>query len=131
MVYSGAWGKLNHEKNQKQKISWHCPFKYGHADVTINRVMWYLDLFGHNYKFSEKSKVPPSPMPWPIYHEANTVSKMEEKPLTSSLNICPEAWGIKSLGGGLITPFPADPWIFPLKTTQQPDIFSSPLFPSC
>ncbi len=29
MVYSGAWGKLNHEKNQKQKISWHCPFKGG------------------------------------------------------------------------------------------------------
>ncbi len=24
MVYSGAWGKLIHEK----KISWHCPFKY-------------------------------------------------------------------------------------------------------
>ncbi len=32
MEYSGAGGKLNHEKNQKQKISWHCPFnaaKYG------------------------------------------------------------------------------------------------------
>jgi hypothetical protein len=27
MVYLGAWGKLIHEKNQKQKISWHCPFK--------------------------------------------------------------------------------------------------------
>ncbi len=26
MVYSRAWGKLIHEKNQKQKISWHCPF---------------------------------------------------------------------------------------------------------
>ena len=26
-VYSGAWGKLIHEKNQKSKISWHCPFK--------------------------------------------------------------------------------------------------------
>jgi hypothetical protein len=25
--YSGAKGKLIHEKNQKQKISWHCPFK--------------------------------------------------------------------------------------------------------
>ncbi len=24
--YSGARGKLIHEKNQKQKISWHCPF---------------------------------------------------------------------------------------------------------
>ena len=28
MEYSGAGGKLIHEKNQRQKISWHCPFKY-------------------------------------------------------------------------------------------------------
>jgi hypothetical protein len=27
MEYSGAGGKLIHEKNHKQKISWHCPFK--------------------------------------------------------------------------------------------------------
>ncbi len=27
MELSGAGGKLIHEKNQKQKISWHCPFK--------------------------------------------------------------------------------------------------------
>jgi hypothetical protein len=26
MEYSGAVGKLIHEKSQKQKISWHCPF---------------------------------------------------------------------------------------------------------
>ncbi len=26
MEYSGAGGKLIHEKNQKQKFSWHCPF---------------------------------------------------------------------------------------------------------
>ncbi len=24
MGYSGAWGKLIHEKNLKSKISWHC-----------------------------------------------------------------------------------------------------------
>ncbi len=28
MGYSGAGGKLIHEKNQEQKISWHCPFKF-------------------------------------------------------------------------------------------------------
>ncbi len=28
MEYTGAGGKLIHEKNQKQKISWHCPFKH-------------------------------------------------------------------------------------------------------
>ncbi len=27
MEYSGAWRKLIHQKNQKQKISGHCPFK--------------------------------------------------------------------------------------------------------
>ncbi len=27
LEYSGAGGKLIHEKNQKQKILWHCPFK--------------------------------------------------------------------------------------------------------
>jgi hypothetical protein len=27
MGYSGAWEKLNHEKNLKSKILWHCPFK--------------------------------------------------------------------------------------------------------
>jgi hypothetical protein len=26
MGYSGVGGKLIHEKNPKQKISWHCPF---------------------------------------------------------------------------------------------------------
>ncbi len=30
MEYSGAGGKLIHEKNQTQKISWHCPFKGSH-----------------------------------------------------------------------------------------------------
>jgi hypothetical protein len=25
MGYSGAWGKLIHEKNLQSKISWHCP----------------------------------------------------------------------------------------------------------
>jgi hypothetical protein len=28
MEYSGAWGKLIHQKTLKLKISWHCPFKY-------------------------------------------------------------------------------------------------------
>ncbi len=26
MVHSEAWGKLIHEKNQKSKISYRCPF---------------------------------------------------------------------------------------------------------
>jgi hypothetical protein len=39
MVHSGAWGKLIHEKNQKSKISWHCPFKYGTGTVIQNSVV--------------------------------------------------------------------------------------------
>ena len=31
MEYSGAGGQLIHQKNQKQKISWHCPFKAEYA----------------------------------------------------------------------------------------------------
>jgi hypothetical protein len=27
MLFSGAWGKMIHEKNLKQKILWLCPFK--------------------------------------------------------------------------------------------------------
>jgi hypothetical protein len=27
ILLSGAWGKVIHEKNQKQKLSWHCRFK--------------------------------------------------------------------------------------------------------
>ncbi len=35
--YSGAGGKLIHEKNQKQKISWHCPFN-ARSICTINQL---------------------------------------------------------------------------------------------
>ncbi len=38
MGYSGTGGKLIHEKYQKQKISWHCPFN-----------AWYK-VFNHNEK---------------------------------------------------------------------------------
>ncbi len=33
MGYSGAGGKLIPEKNQKQKISWHCLFKCSSVDT--------------------------------------------------------------------------------------------------
>jgi hypothetical protein len=35
MGYSEAGGKLIDEKNQKQKISWHCPFNHHPYKVTI------------------------------------------------------------------------------------------------
>ncbi len=36
MEYSGAGRKLILEKNQKQKISWHCPFK-----VEVIKISWH------------------------------------------------------------------------------------------
>jgi hypothetical protein len=43
------------------------------------------------------------------------ISGVEEKPFTSSLNICSKEEGGE--GRHPILNFPADPWIFPLKTT--------------
>ncbi len=43
MEYSGAGGKLIHEKNQKQKISWHCLFKPNiFPDVRSSRKMAFI-----------------------------------------------------------------------------------------
>ncbi len=50
MVYSGAWGKLIHEKNQKSKISWHCPFNfilYGPSPM----MLIFLCTFSHSAYF--------------------------------------------------------------------------------
>ncbi len=35
MGYSGAGWKLIDEINQKQKISWHCPFKHVEKDLIV------------------------------------------------------------------------------------------------
>ncbi len=49
MGYSGAGGKLIHEKNQKQKISWHCPFNIAAATVAAAlfsaTVFWFCRSF--------------------------------------------------------------------------------------
>ncbi len=39
MGYSGAGGKLIHEKNLKSKISWHCPFKMW-VEQPCTRTRW-------------------------------------------------------------------------------------------
>ncbi len=43
MEHSGAVEKLIHEKNQKQKISWHCPFKGLSIDTTQTPLSVSLD----------------------------------------------------------------------------------------
>ncbi len=47
MEYSGAGGKLIHEKNQKQKISWHCPFKPWNNKLYSNqsKMMWCKRIY--------------------------------------------------------------------------------------
>jgi hypothetical protein len=53
MEYSGAGGKLIHEKNQKQKISGHCPF---------NSVYLLWKWFGITYEYSVRLEVENSTM---------------------------------------------------------------------
>ncbi len=45
MEYSGAERKLIYEKNQKQKISWHCPFKYPGSCVNFIVVHCVIPVF--------------------------------------------------------------------------------------
>jgi len=49
MEYSWDGGKLIHEKNQKQKISWHCPFKSANQVLflfggKVERANWTISL---------------------------------------------------------------------------------------
>ncbi len=55
MGYSGAGGKLIDEKNQKQKISWHYPFKICLRDQNETCSM-LTDIFniGQNFHFTFK-----------------------------------------------------------------------------
>jgi hypothetical protein len=62
------------------------------------------------------------------------LSDAEEKPFTSSLNICPEVcWKRRGCGRRIASPspahyFPTDPWIFRYKTTLS--LLTSSVFPS-
>ncbi len=49
MEYSGAGGKLIHEKNQKQKISWHCPFKKETNKPLVTRWLYLLVLIAESW----------------------------------------------------------------------------------
>jgi hypothetical protein len=54
MEYSRAGGKLIHEKNQNQKISWHCPFNTAHILATFNNKTF--NLIYCRYKQSTKER---------------------------------------------------------------------------
>ncbi len=49
MEYSGARGKLINEKNQKQKILWHCPFK-SHGAYTSDAKLYLIQFPALNFK---------------------------------------------------------------------------------
>ncbi len=60
MGYSGAGGKLIHKKNQKQKISWHCPFKMKFSQQYIadmHAIRGYRRQKGNRLRFAIASKV--------------------------------------------------------------------------
>ncbi len=50
VLFSGAWGTVIHEKNLKQKISWHCPFKSAQCEnfelsfFTLSDTIWIGDF---------------------------------------------------------------------------------------
>jgi hypothetical protein len=50
MEYSGAGGKLIHKKKQKQKISWHCPFKVADNSFEI----WSITIYKLCYAFFQR-----------------------------------------------------------------------------
>ncbi len=61
MLLSGAWGKVIHEKNLKQKISWHCPFKqisFLREWVSSATVTWMMkELLENNAAHSDLTQV--------------------------------------------------------------------------
>ncbi len=58
MGYSGAGGKLIHEKNQKQKISWHCPFNSQYNSIQEwSRIVNYMALWSPCYMCSVISEL--------------------------------------------------------------------------
>ncbi len=83
MGYSGAGGKLIHEKNQKQKISWHCPFNppilppfacafppppLPHAEVVFLDVILRLFLHAIHKHLYQRILLPPVvPWTWDFY----------------------------------------------------------------
>ncbi len=68
MEYSGAGGKLIHEKNQKQKISWHCPFKQKSAVEEYGRSLTRCQVPMVNDDISVGLLPIISPWSWPDHN---------------------------------------------------------------
>ncbi len=53
MGYSGAWGKLIHEKNLKSKISWHCHFNNMRLTASYHLALSFIqeETASHQYRY--------------------------------------------------------------------------------
>ncbi len=85
MGYSGAGGKLIREKNQKQKILWHCPFKPGawgkliHDKNQNSKISWHCP-----FKWTPEqsgTKVRSIYNHFPIFHTFYRESTLVKKPV--------------------------------------------------
>jgi hypothetical protein len=71
MVYSGAWGggELIHEKDQKSKISWHCPFNL----PEVAGLFFFLSQDEYQYDTSEVKAPEKKGTVWDFYnHKSNS-----------------------------------------------------------
>ncbi len=101
------------------KLTWNLCF-------VSKSVQWFLiaeyfNAINENYQTESKF------LSWLHSAHLKRISEMEEKPFMSSLNICPEACCRTPLPLTAASYFPADPWIFYLKTRLS-SLFS---FPRC
>ncbi len=67
--YSGAGGKLIHEKNQEQKISWHCPFKEAgsyirmeQAGILLSGAYFFKETNLHDQSYITSERWPRLPL---------------------------------------------------------------------
>ncbi len=75
MVYCGAGGKLIHEKNQKQKISWHCPFKWV-GSVWELRLL-YGKIFSDDVTAYSRPWTKPSNFAYSVYYLLHGTTRLK------------------------------------------------------
>ncbi len=106
MEYSGAGGKLIHETNQKQKISWHCPFKKSELKEPIQWLNTKIETLNG---LTEPPSLPLFPLPFTL------------SPLCLSPHL-PPLFPLSSLCHSPLSllPFPSLPSAFPLSPLCLP-----------
>ncbi len=85
LLFSGAWGKVIHEKNLKQKISWHCPFNrtseiflkpaVAHKPTYIGSFQ-YIPVFLLTHETVPVSRAGPNPPPPPFIYSKRVLKNI-------------------------------------------------------